>query len=396
MLVTGVQMRSVSPSRRVAFQVLEQVASGGYASDILRAKTGSISSRDAGLASQIVFGCLRFQAQLDYLIRHYSGKAAETLDLPVQLALRMTIFQLRYLERVPAHAAVHDSVQLVKVHCRAAAGFANAVLRKVNRDPVSWPDAATALSCPAWLLDRWTEHFGEQAARSIARAALEEPIPYVRISPGSGLPSGTEAEPTDIPGAFRLLLPPRGNVRLHDISSQAILPLLDLAPGHTFLDLCAAPGNKTAQALETPLRLAVACDISERRIREIPDLCPRVLLDATQPLPFGMKFDRVFVDAPCSGTGTLGRNPEIKWRVRPDDFQRFHERQVQILSRAAETVSPGGKILYATCSLEQEENEDVIEGVLANFSNLRCERTEWRLPGRNPGDGFFAALLSAT
>jgi len=261
---------------------------------------------------------------------------------------------------------------------------------------VSWPDAATALSCPAWLLDRWTEHFGEQAARSIARAALEEPIPYVRISPGSGLPSGTEAEPTDIPGAFRLLLPPRGNVRLHDISSQAILPLLDLGPGHTFLDLCAAPGNKTAQALETPLRLAVACDISERRIREIPDLCPRVLLDATQPLPFGMKFDRVFVDAPCSGTGTLGRNPEIKWRVRPDDFQRFHERQVQILSRAAETVSPGGKILYATCSLEQEENEDVIEGVLANFSNLRCERTEWRLPGRNPGDGFFAALLSAT
>ncbi len=395
MLVTGAQMRSVSPSRVAAFRVLDQVAGGGFASDTLRASTDAVSSRDAGLASQIVFGCLRFQAQIDYLIWHYSGKPADSLDLPVQLALRMAIFQLRYLERIPAHAAVHDSVELVKLHCRAAARFANAVLRKVNREAVTWPDAATALSCPAWLLDRWTEHFGDQAGRSIARAALEEPVPYLRISPGSGLPPGAEAEPTDIPGAFRLLSPPRHDLRLHDISSQAILPLLDLRPDHSFLDLCAAPGNKTRQALETPLKVAVACDISEKRIREIPDLCPRVVLDATQPLPFGIKFDRVLVDAPCSGTGTLGRNPEIKWRIRPENFQRFHQRQVRILSRAAEAVLPGGKIVYATCSLEREENEDVIERVLGTCSNLGCEHTLWRLPGREPGDGFFAAVLTA-
>jgi 16S rRNA (cytosine967-C5)-methyltransferase len=395
MLVTGPAMRTISPSRRAAFEVPDQVAGGGYASDTLRAITASISSRDAGLTSQIVFGCLRFQAQIDYLIWHYSGKRAENLDLPVKLALRMAIFQLRYLERIPAHAAVHDSVELVKVHCRAAVGFANAVLRKVNRDPVRWPDVATELSCPAWLLDCWTEHFGADASRSIARAALEEPAPYIRISPGSLLLPGMEGEPTDIPGAFRLLSPAHGDIRLHDISSQAMLPLLDLRPGHTFLDLCAAPGNKTQQALETPLQLAVACDISERRIREIPDRCPRVVLDATQPLPFAMQFDRVFVDAPCSGTGTLGRNPEIKWRIQPDEFRRFSERQAQILARAAEAVRPGGKILYATCSLEHEENEDVVEGALLHSVHLRCDRTLWRRPGREPGDGFFAAVLSA-
>lgn len=394
MLVTGLSIRTISPSRQAAFQALEGVAEGAFASDILRAVTSSLSSRDAGLASQIVFGCLRVQAQLDYLIWRYSGKPAVSLDPPVRLALQMAIFQLRYLERVPPHAAVHDSVELVKIHRRAATGLANAVLRKVNRDPVEWPDLATELSCPLWLLERWTEHFGNGTSRRIAQAALEEPIPYIRVPPGSIPPPGVEAAPTGIPGAFRLLSLSDRSVRLHDIGSQAILPLLDLQPGHTYLDLCAAPGNKTLQALETPLKLALACDISWKRIREMPDVCPRVVLDAAQPLPFGVKFDRVFVDAPCSGTGTLARNPEIKWRVKPDDFERFRQRQAQILSRAAETILPGGKVLYATCSLEREENEDVIESVLAAYPNLRCERTVWRQPGHEPGDGFFAAVLA--
>ena len=127
----------------------------------------------------------------------------------------------------------------------------------------------------------------------------------------------------------------------------------------------------------------------------MPNVCPRVVLDATQSLPFGVKFDRVFVDAPCSGTGTLARNPEIKWRVKPDDFERFRRQQMQILSRAAEAVLPGGKVLYATCSLEREENEEVLERVLAVNGNLQCERKLWREPGREPGDGFFGAVLTA-
>lgn len=385
----------ISYARLAAFEILQSVSDGAYASDMLRIGSSSLDSRDAGLASQIVFGCLRYQSQLDYLIFLYSGREAAVLDPPVRLAIRMAIFQLRYLERIPAHAAVHDAVELVKSHKRAAAGLVNAVLRKVTRDPVEWPDLPTRLSCPEWLLRRWESHFGPEAARKIAAAALEEPLAYVRCAPGTLPPADTEWQPTPVLGAYRLLSPVRAGMRLHDIGSQCMIPLLDLHPGQSYLDLCAAPGNKTLQALETSLRLAIACDVSWKRLREFPAVCPRVVLDATQPLPFLSKFDRIFLDAPCSGTGTLSPNPEIKWRLTEQDLLRFREKQQQIVVRAAELLAPGGKLLYATCSLESEENEDVVHHLLVNRPHLELEREVWRLPGRDPGDGFYAALLRA-
>jgi 16S rRNA (cytosine967-C5)-methyltransferase len=393
MLVTEVLIQRISPSRAVAFEVLQSVALGGYAADSLLESGHRLSSRDAGLASQIVFGCLRYQAQLDYLIRRYSGKDPVALDGPVLIALRAAIFQIRYLERVPAHAAVHESVEYVKIHKRAASGFVNAVLRKVNRDPVRWPDPATEFSCPGWLIDRWTAHFGAERARAIAAAALQEPDSYIRIRPGAAPPGGVEVEPTTIEGCFRLLSPTPAGVRQQDIGSQAIIGLLDLQPGQSYLDLCAAPGNKTVQALETPLALAIACDISPKRISDVPPVCNRVVLDATRLLPFGRQFDRIFIDAPCSGTGTLARNPEIKWRVQEPDFERFRHKQTRIAIQAAALLAAGGKLLYATCSMEREENEDVVTKVLAEVPRLRCTQQTWRLPGRDEGDGFYAALL---
>jgi 16S rRNA (cytosine967-C5)-methyltransferase len=163
----------------------------------------------------------------------------------------------------------------------------------------------------------------------------------------------------------------------------------------SYLDLCAAPGNKMLQALETPLRIAVACDVSAKRLRDVPSMCARVVLDATEPLPFEMKFDRIFIDAPCSGTGTLAHNPEIKWRVTSGDITRQAERQFRIAAQAMKQLAPAGKLLYATCSLEREENEDVIARLLAERSQLRCDREMWRLPGRDEGDGFYAAVISA-
>ena len=395
MPVTGRLIRRISPAREVAFEVLRAVSDGAYASDTLRIKSRSLNSRDGGLAAQIVFGCLRFQDQLDYLISFYSGWPASGLDLPVCLALRMALFQLRYLERIPAHAAVHDAVELVKKHRRAAAGLTNAALRKVSREPVQWPDLPTELSCPGWLFGRWTEHFGADAARKIAQAALEEPAAYVRCAAGSTRPAEAELQPTEVEGAYRLLSPLPAGLRLHDISSQAIVPLLNLRPGSTYLDLCAAPGNKTVQALETALALAVACDISWKRIRDIPPVCPRVVLDATQELPFSRQFDRIFIDAPCSGTGTVARNPEIKWRIVEEDFRRFGEKQLEIASQAAKLLAPGGRLLYATCSLEREENEEVVRRLLARSPYLELQQEMWRLPGRDPGDGFYAAILEA-
>ena len=395
MSVTSRVTQRISPARRVAFDALPAVAEGGYASDTLRQLSVRLERRDAGLAAQIVFGCLRYQGQLDHLISRYSGRSAEQLDLPVTLALRTALFQLRYLERIPAHAAVHESVELVKQHKRAAVGLTNAVLRKVNREPVTWPDLATELSCPAWLLARWREHFGEQQALAIARAALQEPEAYIRVSPGNEPPAYAEVEATEVAGCFRLLSQVEVGTRLHDISSQAIVPRLDLQPGQSYLDLCAAPGNKTLQALETPLKLAVACDISPKRIADIPPVCARIVLDATRSLPFHIKFDRIFIDAPCSGTGTIGRNPEIKWRVQEQDFRRFRSKQVAMLGEALRWLRPGGRLLYATCSLEREENEDVVAAALRAAPQYECQGEMWRVPGREAGDGFFSAVLTA-
>jgi 16S rRNA (cytosine967-C5)-methyltransferase len=380
----------ISPARRVAFAVLEDVAAGAFASDALRDAAQNLDARDAGLAGQIVMGSLRVQNQLDYLIELYSGRAVQSLHAPVLVALRAAIYQIRYLDRIPAHAAVHDSVEYVKHARRAASGLANAVLRKADAQPVTWPDESLEYACPQWLLDCWTEHFGHAQALLIAQAALQEPPRYVRLKPGSGV----ELEATAIAGCYRVPEGANQTGRLHDISSQAIVPLLDLQPGHTYLDLCAAPGNKTMQALETPLARAVACDISEKRLQSVPAACPRVLLDATQPLPFRTPFQRIFIDAPCSGTGTLARNPEIKWRLKPEDLPRFRHRQLSILHQAVQLLAPDGKILYATCSLEAEETIAVIKQTLKAQPRLECLREVWRLPGRDEGDGFYAAILA--
>ena len=317
----------------------------------------ALDSRDAGLASEIVFGCLRFQAQIDHLIRRHAARA---IDPEVRIALRMGIYQLRYLDRIPPHAAVGESVELVKRARKAsAAGFVNAVLRKIDRQEVAWPDRATALSVPAWLLARWDEHFGRSVSDQMAAAFLK--------------PAETTVASTG---------------RIQDVGAQSVVPLLDLRPGQTFLDLCAAPGNKTAQAIAQGVH-AVACDLHWHRLKQMRDLqCPLVVLDGTRPLPFRARFDRILVDAPCSGTGTLGRNPEIKWRLKPSDLTELHARQVALVRQAKEHLCPGGRLIYSTCSLEREENEQVIQQIPGQWQITR------RLPGINAGDGFFIAVLA--
>ena len=348
----------IAPARAIAFDILLLVESGGYASDLLHARAAGLAARDAALAHEIVFGVLRWRAQLDHLIAHYSGRAGK-LDAEVRTALRMGIYQLRYLERIPPHAAVADTVQLVKrARKTSAAGFVNVVLRKVNRDAVEWPDRATELSMPQWLLARWERCYGRAAAEAIARAALVEPEKYMRVT--------------------------AAGARRQDIGAQAIVPLLELRAGQRFLDLCAAPGNKTAQALEAGVD-AVACDLHFHRLAPLKALTPKlVLLDGTRPLPFSRRFDRILVDAPCSGTGTLARNPEIKWRLAEPDLARLHECQTALLAQARALLAPGGILVYATCSLEPEENEQVAG-----------EAALLRLPGRDPGDGFFAAVIKS-
>jgi 16S rRNA (cytosine967-C5)-methyltransferase len=349
----------VSPARQIAFQILKRVSEGGYASDLLLSESAELPARDAGLAETIVFGCLRFQAQLDFLTNHFAGRPQPKLDPEVRIALRMGIYQLRYLERIPAHAAVTESVELVKRARKvSAAGFVNAVLRKVNRDPVKWPDRPTELSLPGWMLERWTQQYGSDAAGKIAQAALEQPDSPV--NPATG--------------------------RRQDLGSRSIVPLLQIESGMTVLDVCAAPGNKTAQMIAAGGHV-VASDRSRSRLKEVPGAARRVVIDASAPLPFSTKFDRILVDAPCSGTGTLGRNPEIKWRIQASDIARFPNLQTKILRAALDCLKPCGRLVYSTCSMEREENEDVVSG-------FAVKETHVRLPGRDLGDGFYAAVIT--
>jgi 16S rRNA (cytosine967-C5)-methyltransferase len=386
----------ISPARLVAFDVLLLVEKNGYAADLLTSRAARLNSRDAGLASEIVLGSLRYQAQLDFLIQHLSGRSAAPLDPEVRVALRMGIYQLRHLDRVPAHAAVSDGVELAKrAHKRSAAGLVNAVLRKVNRNPIAWPDRSTELSHPAWLLQRWDQQFGSETATRIALANLATPQTYVRVPADSSPAPGLTLEATDVPGCFRLLQGAPSGLRIQDIGSQAVVPLLDLAPGQTFLDLCAAPGNKTAQALESGVR-AVACDVHFSRLRLMKDLgCDLVVLDGAVPLPFASRFDRILVDAPCSGTGTLARNPEIKWRFQPSHLQQLHHLQVRLLANALERLAARARLVYSTCSLEREENEAVVEEALTATGIPARFRLWRRLPGIDAGDGFFAAVITS-
>ena len=372
-------------ARTAAFGALLAVERGAWSAEALASKSVHLDSRDAGLASDIVFGTLRHQGEIDALVDKYSKRPAARLDEAVRLALRIALYQIRFLDRVPDHAAVNDSVELARRAGKpSAASFVNAVLRSALREPAEVPETA---STPGWLVERWIAHFGEATALQIAHATLAPPERYIRIG-DSAPPEGAVA--TDVPGCYVLDHGDPGPFRFQDIGSQSVVPLLDLQAGQAFLDLCAAPGNKTAQALETPLQ-AIACDLHASRARMMRTLgIPIAVVDATSPLPFTRRFDRILVDAPCTGTGTLARNPEIKWRLRRADIRDLQGRQKAILRNALDLLKPDGLLVYSTCSLEREENEDVIQSAGASVL-----KTFQRIPGRDPGDGFFAALLAA-
>jgi len=373
----------LAPARQAAFGALLAVERGAWSAEALAAKSAHLDARDAGLALDIVFGTLRRHGEIDFIIAQCSKRPVEQLDPIVRIAIEMGIYQLWFLDRVPAHAAVNDSVELARRAGKASASaFVNAVLRRALREQVVAP---TAASTPSWLMERWISQYGPDTAKGIAQASLTTPERYIRVGNGTP-PEGAEA--TGVPGCYALPVGDPGTYRFQDIGSQAVVPLLDLQPGHTFLDLCAAPGNKTAQALETPLQ-AIACDLHLSRARTLLPLgIPVAVLDATAPLPLTKRFDRILVDAPCSGTGTLARNPEIKWRLQPADIRDLQRRQIAILGNALGQLASDGLLVYSTCSLEREENEDVIAASGAVVVN-----TMHRIPGREPGDGFFAAVL---
>lgn len=448
----------VSPARSAAFDILLRVErKASYASELLHSEAyASLSAPDHALATELVMGVLRWRSRLDEEIAAASSQPMSKLDLEILIALRLALYQFRWLDRIPQRAALHESVELVKrARKRSAASFVNAVLRKAQagkkekaEPSTSAADLAHINAHPLWLVERWINEYGYEAARAICEHDQTVPPTTIRLrnsaveadlrregivlASGSLLAGARRVVAGEVTRTQAFLA---GEAVIQDEASQLVSALV----GHavegrrgmraSVLDCCAAPGGKTlAIADHNPEASITAVDLHPHRARLLKRMVRgglsqsrirMVAADAAR-LPSLTHFDRVLADVPCSGTGTLARNPEIKWRLAASDLGDLQTRQMAILQSAMERVAAGGRIVYSTCSMEREENEDVVDRVMAEDGSFRLvdcnaeldalrakSELTWpesappltrgvylrTIPGIHPCDGFFAAVL---
>lgn len=419
--------------RRLAFAIVRDIEHGPPLAERLAAPAvEALPPNDRAFLHELTLGVLRRRGALDHALAALVDRPFAELSPDVLAVLRLGAYQTLHL-RVPAHAAVSESVTLAKEVRPQASGFVNAVLRRLVRegpppepDPQTDPRAwlTTAGSLPAWLAERWLVSLGAADAVARARVLLEQPPTYFRLNPRHTATAearlkaaGIEARPADAPEAWRLVsgrltdLAREGLVYVQDQWSQLVARLA-LTEGR-ILDACAAPGGKSlllADAVRTGR--VVAAEVSPRRLSTLASLRgvwgARTLdvlqADASRP-PFRPVFDAVLLDAPCSGLGTLARHPDIRWRLKESDLLRQASRQGELLAALAPLVKPGGRLVYATCSLEPEENEGVVAPFLASASGFDAATLpDWARPyaagpflrtrpEAHAGDGFFAASL---
>ncbi|HUD63297.1 MAG TPA: 16S rRNA (cytosine(967)-C(5))-methyltransferase RsmB [Candidatus Sulfotelmatobacter sp.] len=451
----------VSPARAAAFDILLRAErESSFASELLHAATYQrLSTSDHALTTELVMGVLRWRSRLDQEIATAAAQPLARLDLEILVALRLALYQFRWLDRIPQRAALHESVELVKrARKRSAAPFVNAVLRKIaaaQQDRTEFEnestpeDLARALAHPLWLVERWASEYGIAAARRICEHDQSIPTTAIRVrgpiaerdsselmkagvmlNPGALLASARRVAAGDITKAHAFHT---GQIVIQDEASQLVAALVGygLKNETRILDCCAAPGGKTLAIADHNWHATItAVEIHPHRARLVERRLQTLLSSAriqtviadARHLPLSVKFERILADVPCSGTGTLARNPEIKWRLQPNDLSQLQARQSAILRSALAQVGAGGRIIYSTCSLEKEENEDVVEQVLANdksIHHLNCctelDRLKtagdltWpdpasltrgpylrTIPGIHPCDGFFAAILERT
>lgn len=450
-------MSTITPARKAAFQILMAVERGqAHADGLLRGKAVSaLAAADRNLATALVLGVLRWQIRLDGAIQGLLARPNARLDAEIKIALRLGAFQLLHMDRIPARAAIDESVELAKqAGQRFASGMVNAVLRKLAKPAEGEARAVVPEGSlseeleahPAWMVERWVRFYGLEAAREIcghgqtqpalvawlvgAEVVAELASAGIILTPGELLTSARTVVSGDVSAteAFRA-----GRARIQDEGSQLVAELASAHCGQSakkILDACAAPGGKTLILAERyPQARIVACESSAARFSDLRKrlefLGERVecrQADATA-LVEDAAYDLALADVPCSGTGTLGRNPEIRYRLRVEDLARQAERQRAILAAVLRAVRPGGCAVYSTCSLEPEENEEVVAAVLAAHSNCRLASLAGRiealsdagillpevaarlqgaltpegclrlLPGRFRTDGFFVALI---
>lgn len=438
----------MAPARRVAFEVLMEVGAGrGHSDELLHtSRLAGLSGQDRNLATALVMGVLRWQIALDARLQQMLARPDQRLADEVSVALRMGAFQLQHMDRIPAHAALSESVAL----CRAAgqehaAGMVNAVLRRLTREPVpgvklfeTTAAFANRLGHPAWLVERWVQAYGRAAAMKTCEADQTEPGPGGMFAVDAGGPAdgeglgGEDASDAELSGRLGLEVVPvmdDGSRLVAELAAVAAPPVEGRAL--RVWDCCAAPGGKTMiLARRMGGAEIVASDVSGTRLRAMEQRIGRlaasagaggpvrcVLAEAAAlPVAEG-QFDLVLCDVPCSGTGTLARNPEIRHRLRAEELSRQAQRQRAILGAAMERVAKGGRLVYSTCSLELEECEAVVSAVADGWRQVDViglmkglmaagvlrDGVDWgsmardgqlrTLPGVHGCDGFYAVVL---
>jgi 16S rRNA (cytosine967-C5)-methyltransferase len=444
-----VPKKALSPARKAAFLVLSKLARDRAApvSLLHDAPTRGLGSADVDLVTELVYGVLRWQSSLDYIIDSHASRPASGIDPPLLIALRIGLYQIRYLTRVPERAAVDESVKLAHAFgSHRGAKLVNAVLRSACRQPKrpTFPGKeddpvlylTVTLSHPEWLARRYLSRMGPDDAEALCLRNNRRPPSDLRVQPPLDVETAREAladegviaEPIPfVPRCLRVTsgkptsskLYPTGGVFIQEAGSQLIPFLLDASPGDRVLDACAAPGAKATEiAPWISPGLLLAIDERPRRLRLLSALARRLGSRNLVPvgadsrsLPLREPFSRILLDAPCSSLGTLARNPDIKWRLAEEDLARHATVQRQLLDSCAASLSPGGKLVYATCSTEPEENEEVVADFLSRHSHFRIAtpgptfpaearrligsdgalRTE---PARDEVDGYYAVILT--
>jgi 16S rRNA (cytosine967-C5)-methyltransferase len=406
-----------SPARQVAQRVLVRVfEEDAYADRAFASEAKELDSRDRHFAQRLAYGTIQRARTLDHAIEELGGRAVSAMDSPVRAAIRLGAYELGFMGGVPARASVNEAVELVKASpARRAAGFANAVLRRVSegiRDlvaalPETTPqEAALRHSYPDWIAETWWEEWGPEEALALMKAQNEPPETAVRVIATGEAQVVDRIDPEELE---------QGLVWPQSRGSQLAGDAVGVEPGDRVLDLCAAPGGKTAQLAEKAAEV-VAVEIHPGRARELEVNMRRlgvknvrvVIADARELPPELTGFDRVLVDAPCSGLGVLAGRPDLRWRSRP-----LPELQLELVRVAAERVNPGGSITYSVCTIARAENQAVVDDALLDQTNgLAVDHSlakTWpqyehphrkgtllTLPNRHRTSGFFIARLVRT
>ena len=442
---------NISPARIAAFEILTKIEQEkSFSSVLLPIYEEKLEPKDRALCHEITLGTLRKQLYFDKIIEKLTN--GKKLDSAIRIIMRIALYQLIYLDKIPAHAAINDAVNLVqKAKKTSAKGFVNAVLRRFTREKVELDYAdeiervAVETSHPRWLIEKWIEQFGFAETEKLAQANNQTPDSVFRLTAKADANTaevlkklGLEITDSEIvENAWKVansnqmlrLYADEGKIYFQDEGSQLVAQSVKLRDGESFLDLCAAPGSKITQISNSRFQipdskaeirnlksgiwnLIVGGDLYDHRVKTLQANCQRqtagkiniLQYDAENSLPFADEsFDVVLLDAPCSGTGTIRHNPEIRYSLQEKDFAELSVKQLRILNNASKVLKKKGRLIYSTCSLEREENEAVAERFLEankDFVNVQPKVSERFLTGEDYArtfpqtekcDGFFIA-----